>query len=968
MRSRSLWAHAAVWAAAGLPAQGVVNATLLKADAAEASSPARTAGPAGIVAKARASVVYVAVEVDGSRGKFVIERASSGFVADASGLVVTWARLVQEGNGAADKQLFVQLDDAENTRLPAKVVRIDDASGLALLRVTPPADGLTAAALGPDRPSAGEPVVVLARPFGKEMPAFGGVASPALSAVALGGSTFAADEVFLTDSRNDERCDGAPVLDAHGRVLGLYSSEHVQRDKSEPTLDDLKRPSFGVVLPAGRIRKAFAAEFAGVKNASVGKDGSNGDLHPYAAAVRRIAPSVVGVWAGEGDWPQLGPKDPGGVVRRGGLGSGVVLSKTGLVVANAHVCGKDDVRVRLADGRTFPAKVEKRHGGTNLALLHVELPAGTTLVPAPCNTDDDAVLGEVVLAVGNPLGTQCVVSAGVVSAKRDREGGRIQADANLGNQNGGGAVLDATGRLLGIGDAGAMDPIEMAFAMRGDRVSTDTNLSTFVSIAAVRRAFATELERAEAGSPIRAAVAATEAERKARASALTAMVEKSSGAMLNIYIARNLAVQKEDDPFPPEPKWLTLGLGSGVVIDRSGLALSNWHVVDDATKPDGSMVADHKVTARVFGGKEYAVKVLSISRENDLSLLQLEIEPGEQLHAVELGDSDALATGEWVAAIGNPHGRANTITAGVVTAKDQAIPVRGRFEKLKPVLETDAAINGGNSGGALLDMNGRLVGINSAGGGTFNNVGYAIEVNHVRAQVLGLLFSAYKLRSPELGMRVVDDEGRVLVMDTDARGPAARAGVQSGDRLLALNDVSITWSPGFALELFKQRPGVELALKIERKGQQQTIKVAPMPPEVWAVVRQSGLLCRDFPYAEDPERVRNASIALHRQFSGDEQGEPSRIPDGVVLVERAFPGEQPDGTDIATGDLVLAVELVSATNGTPVLLRMAHVAALRDLWNDRELGKYDEGQRWKCWVARGVEVRPIELTAKRLFW
>lgn len=967
MRSRSLLTHATLWAAVCLPAQGVVNPTLLKVDAGESSSPARTAGLAGLVAKVRSSVVYVGVEVDGSRGKFVIERASSGFVVDASGLVVTWARLVQEGAGADDKRIFVQLDDAENTRLPATIVRVDDASGLALLRATPPAAGVTAAMLGADQPAPGEPVVVLARPFGKEMPAFGGVASPALSAVTLGGRPFAADEVFLTDSRNDERCDGAPVFDAHGRVLGLYSSEHVRRDQAEPTLDVLKQPSFGVVVCAARMRKAFAKEFAGAKNTTLVKAESNGGLHANAAAVRTIAPSVVSVWAGEGDWPQLGGKDPGGVMRRDGLGSGVVLSKSGLVVANAHVCTVDELRVRFADGRTFAAKVVERHEPTNLALLRVQLPDGSKVVPAPCNADDDAVLGEVALAVGNPLGTQCVVTAGVVSAKRGRAGGRIQADANLGSQNGGGAIVDVTGRLLGIADAGAEDPLEMAFAMRGDRMSTETNLSTFVSIRAVRSAFAKALDAAEADAPIRAAAPASDSMRQARANGLTAMVEKSSGAMLNIYIARNFAVQKEDDPFPPEPKWTTLGLGSGVVIDRSGLALSNWHVVDDATRPDGSMVADHKVTARVFGGKEYAVKVLSISRENDLSLLQLELEPGEELHAVELGDSDALAIGEPVAAIGNPHGRANTITYGIVSSKEQDLRVRGRWAKLEHLLETDAAINGGNSGGALLDMNGRLVGINSAGGGTFNNVGYAIDVNHVRSQVLGLLFAAYKLRSPELGMRVIDDEGRVLVMDTDPRGPSAKAGLQPGDRLLALNDVQITWSPGFALELLKQQPGVELALKVERKGAQQTIKVAPLPPAVWAVVRQSGLLCRDFPYGEDPERVRGAAIALHRAFTGDTQGEPTRIPDGVVLVDKVFAGEQPDGTELAAGDLLLAVQLVHSETRDPVLVPLAGVPALRDLWNERELGTY-EGSDWECWIARGAQVRKVSVRSKRLYW
>jgi len=950
-----------------LPAQGVVNPTLLKADPGEVRSPARTAGSAGVVALVRAGVVWVAVEVDGPRGTFVLERASSGVIVDSSGFVVTRSKLVREVQDADDKRLFVQLDDAANTRLAAGIVRLDGPSGLALLRITPPPAGLQAVTLGADAPAPGQPLVVVARPNGKEMLAFGGTASPAIAGITLGGQPFAPGDLFLTDSRNDERCDGGGVFDSDGRLLGIYDSEHVQRDKSEPTIDELRLPSFGVAVPVGRCRAVFAAEFASTGNPTLVKAPAGVAESAAAAAVRAMAPSVVSVWAGDGDWPELGGKDPGGVVRRDGLGSGVVLGSKGLVVCNAHVVAGGKARVRLLDGRTFPAVVLRRNGSLNLAMLQLDLPPGASVPVGPCNAADDATVGEAVLCLGNPLGTRVVVAAGVVSAKRGREGGRIQADANLGSQNGGGAIIDVTGALLGIGDAGAMDPLEVAFAMRGDRVSTETNLSTFVAIGRVRRAFEEQLAAADAADPIRAAVPASEAQRAARQTALTTMVQRTSAAMLNVYVARNAAVQREDDPFPPEPQWVTLGLGSGVIIDRSGLAVSNWHVVDEATRADGSMAPDHRVTVRVFGGKEYAVKVLSISREDDLSLLQLELAPGEEVHAVELGSSDALAIGEAVAAIGNPHGQANTVTFGVVTAKGQKLKVRGRFNELEHLIETDAAINGGNSGGALLDMNGRLVGINSAGGGTFNNKGYAIEVDHVRQRLLGLLFAAYKLRSPELGLRVLDHDGAVLVMDVDPRGPAARAGVKGGDRVLALGDVPITWGPGFAMTLLRQPAGEELALHVERDGARQTLRMKPLPAAVWSVVRQSGLLVRDFAFAEDPERVRAAAIALHRAFTGDATGEPNVIPSGVVAVDAVFADELAAGADVAAGDLLLAIELVDQRTGQPALVRLADVEALRDLWNDRDLGSYD-GASWQAWRARGGAVAKVELRSKRLFW
>ncbi|HEB54681.1 MAG TPA: serine protease, partial [bacterium] len=830
--------------------------------------------------RVQAAVVYVAVEIDGPRGRFVIERPSSGVIVDASGLVVTWSRLVAEAAGASDKRVLVQLNDAGNTRLPADVVASDRDSGLTLLQVEPPADGLTAVPLG-DSPQWGEPVLVVARPDGKDMLAFAGVASRSLGAVRLDGHEFPPEQVFLTDSRNDERCDGGAVFGEHGHLLGLYSSEHVQRNVSEPTLADLKRPSFGVVLAARRMARAFAARGLAV---------APRDPHPWAEAVGKVAPAVVSIWSGDGDWPSATSDDPGCVMRREGLGSGVVLTADGLVVGNAHVVG-DNPRVR-SGGDTYAAEVLARDRRSNLALLRVALPAGVTWTPARFAGDDDVLLGETMLAVGNPLGTGVVVSGGVISAMREREGGRIQADANLGNANGGGAIIDLAGRVLGIGDAGRIDPIDLAWMMRGDGATQETNLSTFVGVRKLRRVFRREL--AAAGAVLPAAPAAPSAE-PLRHSPLTRLVAAKRGALLNIYVQKNFAEQDPDDPFPPDPIWRTLSLGSGVIIDRTGLAISNWHVVDDATHADGSSVADHKVTARVFGGREYEVEVLAISRENDLSLLRLELADGERVEAIELGSSERLRIGEAVAAIGNPHGRANTITYGVVSAKGKGIRVKGRWAKLNHLIETDAAINGGNSGGALLDMGGRLVGINSAGGGTFNNVGYAIAIDHVRRTITGLLLQPYKLRSVDLGMRVIDDDGRVVVMDVDPRGPAARAGVRSGDRITSLAGVGITWSPGFAMTLRAQRPGVEVQLVIERGGERRSLAVAPLAPEVWSVIRQAGLQVRELRYGEAPERVRVAAIELYRKFTGDATGAPQVIPERVVAVEKVFElaGERP---------------------------------------------------------------------------
>jgi hypothetical protein len=293
--------------------------------------------------------------------------------------------------------------------------------------------------------------------------------------------------------------------------------------------------------------------------------------------------------------------------------------------------------------------------------------------------------------------------------------------------------------------------------------------------------------------------------------------------------------------------------------------------------------------------------------------------------------------------------------------------VRGRWAKLEHLIETDAAINGGNSGGALLDMHGRLVGINSAGGGTFNNKGYAIAVDHVRRQVLALLFAAYKLRSPDLGLRVIDEQGQVLVMDVDWRGPAARAGVASGDRIVSLAGTEVTWSPGFAMTLLRQTAGQELELVVDRKGERKTFRIVPLPAVQWGLIKMAGLVCRDHGFAEDPDAVRAAAIAMHRQVTGDPHAEPTAIPLSLVVVDQVLGGEQPEGTDLQAGDFVLSCELQRAADGAPVYVPIDSVEKLRDLFNDRELGSYD-GAEFSLWVARGGQVHRTAVRAKRLFW
>ncbi|MCA8964273.1 MAG: trypsin-like peptidase domain-containing protein [Planctomycetes bacterium] len=940
--------------AATAAAQGVVNPSLLAPQPDDATATAaRATDSRQAVRAATGAVVYVAVEVEGPRGKFVIERPSTGVLVGDGSMVVTWTRLIAEAQGAADKALIVQWPDDARTRVGAELVRSDAATGLSLLRLAKKADGARALPVAGVDLEPGLPITVLGCPEGSVLVAFEGVVSSALAQPPLAGHAVPPGAVWLTDARSDPRCDGAAAIDGQGRVVGLCGAEYVRRDVSEPTLEDLRQPSFLAVLSGGAIAKAFAAELGG------GVSGADLERRTGVGVVAASAPCVVGVYGGEGAWPAADPRDPGATMRGKGVGSGVVLSTGGLIVTNNHLVPGDAAQVALADGTRVPAKVIKRQGDTNLALLQVQVDA-TKLHSAMVRDGDEVLVGERVFAIGRPFGGAPVVSAGVLSAVRG--GGRLQADPDLGNANAGGAVVDGKGHVIGIADGGAFDPLAVAFAMRGDRVTKETNLSTFVGMARVRRAFSDEL--AAAGL-----TTTTPFQRTDVTDALTTMVDKVAPALLNVYVGSTSAGDEDSNPFASVVKSeaRVFGLGSGVIIDQSGLALSNWHVVDESVFPDGAAKPGFAVEVSVFGGRKYPAKVLSISRENDLALLQLELQPGETVHAVELGNSTALEIGERVVAIGNPHGKANTITAGIVTAKEQGIRVKGRWAKLEHLIETDAAINGGNSGGALLDMTGRLVGINSAGGGTFNNRGYAISVDHVRRQLLGLLLQAYKLRSPDLGMSVTDDGGKVLVSLVDARGPAAKAGVQSGDRIVAFAGETITWSPGLARVLLRQQSDLPVPLVLERKGNKVEVVVTPVAAAQWALIRQSGLACRDLPFAEAPEQVRAAAIATHRKFTGDNTGEPAEIPAQLVRIEEVFAGIQKADIDLRQGDLLVGVMLRDADTGGDVLVHIADVDSLKRLFNDRQLGDY-EGQEFRCWICRGGKIHEVDVVAKRLFW
>jgi serine protease Do len=222
-------------------------------------------------------------------------------------------------------------------------------------------------------------------------------------------------------------------------------------------------------------------------------------------------------------------------------------------------------------------------------------------------------------------------------------------------------------------------------------------------------------------------------------------------------------------------------VGSGFIVDKSGYILTNQHVVDDAAR----------ITVKLDSGEEFQAKVVGTDEETDLAVLK--IEAGRDLPFVKLGNSDQARVGEWVLAMGSPFGLTRTVTAGIVSQTNRETPQGSAFQKF---IQTDAAINKGNSGGPLVNMNGEVIGINSqiaTSTGDYNGVGFALpsnEATNVYQQIVkngkvrrGYLGVALESVKPEFAKvyGMDDAKGAIVTELRDKMSPAGRAGLQVGD-------------------------------------------------------------------------------------------------------------------------------------------------------------------------------------------
>jgi Do/DeqQ family serine protease len=412
------------------------------------------------------------------------------------------------------------------------------------------------------------------------------------------------------------------------------------------------------------------------------------------------------------------------------------------------------------------------------------------------------------------------------------------------------------------------------------------------------------------------------------------VVKRVSPAVVNVYAAR---VVENRNPMMDDPifrrffgqgmprEQVQRSLGSGVIVDPSGLIMTNNHVIEGATEVKVSLADKRELEAEI---------VLKDSR-TDLAVLKIK-EARERFPALEFGNSDDLQVGDLVLAVGNPFGVGQTVTHGIVSALART---QVGITDYQFFIQTDAAINPGNSGGALVDLSGRLMGINTAifsrSGGS-QGVGFAIPANMVKVVAASAMGGAGAVRRPWLGARLQTVTPEIaeglglkrptgaLVAGITANGPAARAGLRTGDLIVSIDGQAVEDQNAFDYRFGTKPLGGQAHLGVLRGARENSVSVAlqaaPDAPRDEVVIKSRS------PFAG--AKVGNLSPALAEELRLDPSAE------GVAILDVAA-GSPAQRLGFRRGDVIEAV------NDKPV-------AHSRDL----EAATREQQRLWRITVMR----------------
>jgi len=269
-----------------------------------------------------------------------------------------------------------------------------------------------------------------------------------------------------------------------------------------------------------------------------------------------------------------------------------------------------------------------------------------------------------------------------------------------------------------------------------------------------------------------------------------------------------------------------VGFGSGVIISDDGYIVTNNHVIEGS----------NKVYVTLNDKREFEAKLIGRDPSTDLALLKIK---GSDFHFVKWGDSDSLQVGEWVLAVGNPFNLTSSVTAGIVSAKGKNIGIIRDQYRMESFIQTDAAVNRGNSGGALVDIQGNLVGITTAiisPSGGYAGISFAVPVAIVRKVVADLIEYGVVQRAI-LGVNIQDINSElakekgldkiegVYITDVRPEGAAAAAGIEAGDVIISINGAKVNSSGELQEQVSRYRPNDKISVQVKRKGKVKQIEV-----------------------------------------------------------------------------------------------------------------------------------------------
>jgi serine protease Do len=383
-------------------------------------------------------------------------------------------------------------------------------------------------------------------------------------------------------------------------------------------------------------------------------------------------------------------------------------------------------------------------------------------------------------------------------------------------------------------------------------------------------------------------------------------------------------------PNMPQHPRRAQGLGSGFVVDHNGYILTNNHVVENAIRIQVTLPGDKT---------QYTAKLIGTDPELDLAVLK--IDAGKQLAPIHIGNSDAIEVGDWAVAIGSPFGLDQTMTAGIISAKGRDLGERDH--QLQRFLQTDAAINRGNSGGPLLNINGEVIGINTmivSGSGNFEGIGFALPIN-LAVNSYNQIIKSGKVSRGAIGIQFAREENAsllkaygassgVFVQQVTPGGPAAKAGMLASDIIVGINGQSVKDGDQLVQTISAAQPGNTVELKVLRDGK---------PVEVSVKIGDRAELVADNGSAKESDEggeaeTTHARLGVNVQNLTDSDREQMGLKAGGVVIASVEPGSFAEDIGLQKGDVLTEIN-------------RHHVASAADVRNIMQTAKTGEAMAFK---------------------